>query len=352
MKRILAFSLVIAMVFAMTTTVFAANSGTSGGGGFYVPTTREQTVRQVLSDGTVIETTTHEDGSQTIVTTIVEEATNADGTKVIITTVTTVEKDKDGNTVSSKTSTTVDIIVSAKDAEDGKVLLPIAIPTGKQIPINVKTPAPVEITAPVDNANNGFVKTENDEIQKDCDVNENGVVFDVEGNAQVKVIDNTKTFNDVSGWAAEAIRFVTARELFLGTSEETFDPTATVTRAMVYTVLSRLAGAELDSTGADWYEAPLAWAVAQGITDGTNPTAPVTREQLATMLYRFVGQPAVEADLASFGDAESVNGWASAAMQWAVANGLINGIDGNLAPQGEASRAELAAIMMRFIKNI
>jgi hypothetical protein len=361
MKRILAISLVIAMVFAMTTTVFAANSGSSSGtstgtGGSGSGTTQpvgDVTVRQVLSDGTIVETTTHPDGTVTVVTTTVEETTNEEGTKATVTTVTTVEKDKNGNVVSTAVDKRIVIVISDEDAADGKSLAPVEVEEDENVVIEIICNYPVEVTLPVKDADNGtVVENEDGTVKNDCYVNEQGVVFDIEGNAQVKVIDNTKKFDDVSGWATEAIKFVAARELFVGTGDGQFSPNMTVTRAMVWTVLARLSGADLDTTGANWYEAPMAWAVANGISDGTNPTGVVTREQLVTMLYRFCAASPVEADLTAFGDADSVNAWAADAMAWAVANGIINGINGNLVPQGETSRAEFAAVMMRFIQNI
>ena len=366
MKRILALILVIAMAFAMTTVALAAPSGTSsgsgsgtstGGGGFYIPPSGDKTVRQTLSDGTVVETTTHKDGTVTIVTTKVEEWVNEDGTKVIKTTVTTVEKNKEGEIVSSKTEKFTEVLVSKKDAEDGKVLLPTDLEKDKTIPVDVKTDKPVEITAPVKGADEGTVvilvdKDGNETILKDCYVTEDGIVFVVNGNAQVRITDNTKAFNDVSGWAAGAIQFVAAREIFVGIGDGSFAPNGLVTRAMVYTVLARLNGADVVTTGSNWYAEPLAWAVENGISDGTNPMNVITREQLATMLYRMAGAPEVEYDLSAFGDANTVSEWALSGMKWAVANGLIKGIGGNLVPQGETTRAEFAAVMQRYMTNI
>ena len=100
--------------------------------------------------------------------------------------------------------------------------------------------------------------------------------------------------------------------------------------------------------GATWYEKGMNWAKAKGVYDGTNPTVNITREQLVTMLYRYAGSPAANGSLDSFSDAASVNSYAANAMQWAVANGIVNGLNGKLNPQNNATRAQVAAILMRF----
>ena len=103
------------------------------------------------------------------------------------------------------------------------------------------------------------------------------------------------------------------------------------------------------TTGDTWYEAGMAWAVDNGISDCTNPMGAVTREQLALMLYRYSDASKTDGTLSGFADASSVSDWAFDAMVWAVENGLINGVNGNLNSQGTASRAEVAAMFTRFI---
>ena len=90
------------------------------------------------------------------------------------------------------------------------------------------------------------------------------------------------------------------------------------------------------------------WAKANGVSDGTNPTVNITREQLVTMLYRYAGSPKANGSLDSFSDAASVSSYAVNAMQWAVENGIVNGSNGKLNPQDNATRAQVAAILMRF----
>ena len=156
-------------------------------------------------------------------------------------------------------------------------------------------------------------------------------------------------FDDVasSDWFADAVKYVSDKGLMSGTGSDKFAPSATTTRAMLMTVLARYAG-EDTTGGATWYEKSMEWAKAKGVSDGTNPNANITREQLVTMMYRYAGSPKADGKLDSFSDAASVSTYAADAMQWAVANGIVNGSNGKLNPQNNATRAEVAAILMRF----
>ena len=166
-------------------------------------------------------------------------------------------------------------------------------------------------------------------------------------------IEDTKPsktgFNDVasSAWYADAVQYVTDKGLMNGTDDNQFSPNASTTRGMLMTVLARYAG-EDTTGGATWYEKGMNWAKAKGVSDGTNPNANTTREQLVTMMYRYAGSPKADGKLDSFSDAASVSTYAADAMQWAVANGIVNGSNGKLNPQNNATRAEVAAILMRF----
>ena len=159
----------------------------------------------------------------------------------------------------------------------------------------------------------------------------------------------SKSYSDVKtgDWYADAVKYVSDKGLMSGTGSDKFAPSATTTRAMLMTVLARYAG-EDTTGGATWYEKGMNWAKAKGVSDGTNPTVKITREQLVTMLYRYAGSPAANGSLNSFSDAASVNSYAVNAMQWAVANGIVNGLNGKLNPQNNATRAQVAAILMRF----
>ena len=155
-------------------------------------------------------------------------------------------------------------------------------------------------------------------------------------------------FTDVpaGAWYCDAVAYVCTNGLFKGTSATEFSPDASMTRAMLITVLARRAGVDT-STGSTWYEAAIAWAQEAGVSDGTMPESPVTREQLVTMLWREAGEPAASGSLEGFADAAALSSWAEPAMLWAVERGVIEGSDGQLAPAASATRAQAAAILMR-----
>lgn len=160
-------------------------------------------------------------------------------------------------------------------------------------------------------------------------------------------------FADVAGdaWYYDAVKFTMEKGLFAGTSETTFSPNAPMTRAMLMTVLARLDGQE--TVGGDtWYAKGMAWAVAQGVSDGTNPDNSITREQLAAMLYRYAKAGKPSGDLSAFTDAGDVSVWALDAVIWATEQGVITGKGGGvLDPKSEATRAEVATILMRYCQN-
>ena len=166
-------------------------------------------------------------------------------------------------------------------------------------------------------------------------------------------MDNSKNFVDTRNhWSRDQVNFVAARELFQGVTSSEFGVSRPMTRAMVNTVLARLAGIDTTPTaGQNWYEKGIAWAQQNGVSDGTNPNGGVTREQLAAMLYRYAGSPAVSGTL-PFTDAHEANPYAQDAILWAVQNGILNGYrDGRVAPKANAQRAQVAAMMARFIQN-
>lgn len=160
----------------------------------------------------------------------------------------------------------------------------------------------------------------------------------------------TSPFADVrqGAWYYDSVALVCQEGLMRGTGQG-FQPGATVTRGTLATILARLDGADTDG-GGTWYEKGMAWAVAAGVSDGTAPEQAVTREQAAVMLYRYAGRPAVSGGkLAAFPDGGQVSRWAVRGMGWAVEQGLIQGGDRGLDPQGTATRAELAAMLSRFL---
>ena len=165
-------------------------------------------------------------------------------------------------------------------------------------------------------------------------------------------------FNDVSAndWFASAVDYVTGKGMMNGTAANTFSPKANTTRGMLMTVLARHAGE--DTTGGSvWYEKGMNWAKANGVSDGTNPQVNITREQLAAMLYRYAQNKKYDVSgaksLDGYTDAQSVSSYAVPALQWANAAGVVTGKSGSkLDPKGYATRAEVAAMLMRFCENV
>lgn len=186
---------------------------------------------------------------------------------------------------------------------------------------------------------------------------ENRYVFEMpSGSVSIQVTykaEEKVVYTDVSpyAWYAEAVEYVTVQGLMNGVGEGKFAPSATVTRAMVWTVLARMDGENTEG-GSTWYSKARTWAMENGVSDGANPEAAITREQLATMLYRYCGSPAVSGSLSGYADGSSVSDWAEDAMLWAIEQGLIEGVgDNKLAPAADTTRAQLAQILMRFDKK-
>ena len=168
--------------------------------------------------------------------------------------------------------------------------------------------------------------------------------------------DNLPFTDVVSGsWYYDGVKYACDNGLMNGTSANAFSPNADTTRSMIVTILARMEGVNT-SGGATWYTAGRAWAMENGISDGTNMEGKITREQLAAMLYRYAKMKGYDvsasASLSGYTDASSVSGWAKEAMQWAVGSGLIQGSGNALTPQANASRAQIATILMRFAQSI
>lgn len=157
-------------------------------------------------------------------------------------------------------------------------------------------------------------------------------------------------FTDVaaSDWFYGAVEFANRNSLFAGTGAATFSPNRPMTRAMLWTVLARLDGQSLSGSGV--FDAARLWAMSARITDGTNPNGSITREQMVTILWRYAGSPKADSGLSKFSDVGSVASYAADAMAWAVENGMIAGANGALMPQDNATRAQVATILQRFIE--
>ena len=177
------------------------------------------------------------------------------------------------------------------------------------------------------------------------------------------------SFTDVPAdeWYAGAVNYAVENGLMNGVGGGKFDPEGSMTRAMLVTVLWRYEGepAEGENTFTDvpegtWYTGAVAWAASNGIVGGIgngkfDPDGSITREQMATILYRYAQKKGIDTskrgELSGFADSGNVSSWAKDALQWTVAEGIINGSDGKLLPQGNATRAQVSAILMRFLEN-
>jgi len=334
--------------------------------------------------GTVTETTKYPDGSTTAV------ETKKDGT------VTTTEKTADGSvtttvakpdgssqvTVAQADGTTASVTTAAGGPAQAQVTVssaavaaaresgdPVTLPIPALHPAEDPDMAPtvavtlpkagetVQVEIPADDVTPGVVAVlvhpdGSEEVILATLPTEAGVSLPLSGSATVRLVDNTKPFDDLPGahWAKDSVDFVAARELFQGTAQKTFSPDVPMTRAMVLTVLARVDAVEpADETA--WYGGALAWAVEKGISDGAQPQAEITREQLVTMLYRYSGSPKTSGGLSLFPDASQVSPFAADAMRWAVEVGVINGTGaGTLAPAAPATRAQAAAMLERFLR--
>lgn len=334
------------------------------------------------------ETTTAKDGSKT--ETKSETKTGADGSKSETksetktdangvtngkeTTKTTALDGSTGTTTTTtengNTKTEAEVKISNKAVEDAKksgeaVKVPTEVKAGEDSnsapTVKVELPknaGETKIEIPVEDVNSGTVAVivhpdGTEEIVKDSKPTEDGVELTVDGSTTIKIIDNSKNFRDTRDhWSRDEVNFVASREIFNGVGGNNFGVNQPMTRGMVNTVLARLAG--IDTTpknGQKWYEVGNEWAKANGISDGTNPEASVTREQLATLLYRFSGTPEVRGNLL-FSDAHEISDYAENALIWATQNGIMNGVGNNcIAPSSDAQRAQVAAMMARYLKN-
>ncbi len=364
----------------------SGSSGSSGGSGSSNTTTERNpdgsttTTTTNPSTGTVTETTRNPDGSREVV------ETRTDGTVTTTTTDTAGNRTQVVENADGSSTTTIDradgtastttvtesgqveaSVTLSRDAvetaeADGQAAalpmpsVPVTRDQDSASTVTVELPTGIttsKVEIPVENVTPGTVAVAvlpdgTEQVIRTTQSTENGLILTVEGEATVKIVDNSTDFTDVPGshWAADAVAFVSARELFNGTSAQTFSPNAPTTRAQLMTVLARLGGA--DASGSNALQQGIAWAVESGISNGSDPGAAISRQQLVTMLYRYAGSPATEYVL-DYPDTAQVSAYATDAMRWAVENGIINGTsDGMLDPYGAATRSQMAAIVMRY----
>lgn len=167
--------------------------------------------------------------------------------------------------------------------------------------------------------------------------------------------DNRFTDVPEAHWAHDAIEYVVDEGLFAGTSETTFNPEGTMTRAMLWVVLARMDDVNTNaSSGEAWYQPGLDWAVENGISDGTNPNNNITREQFAAMLYRYAENAGEDitadtSELNKFIDTINIASYALEPLAWAVENGIVSGTSSDtISPAGNATRAQVATMLMRY----
>lgn len=331
-------------------------SSSSGSSGSVTPGTKTDTVKN--PDGSTTKTETKADGSKTETTTASSDG-GSTGTTVTKT-------DAKGNTTTEASAKLSDQDVKEAQEKGEAVTVPVkeieaAKDANAAAKIKIDVPNNADKTTveiPVENVTSGTVavivhEDGTEELVKDSKPTEHGVQLELSGSTTVKIIDNSKTFDDTKDhWSRDEVNFVAARELFNGVGGNQFGVSQPMTRGMVNTVLARLAGVDTTpSQGQAWYEVGTDWAKKNGISDGTNPTAPVTREQLATLLYRYAGSPSVSGTLHA-ADAASVSDYAKDALLWANQNGIVNGVGSNtIAPKDNAQRAQVAAMLARYLQN-
>lgn len=331
-----------------------------------------------IGSGTASVTVTTEDGHFTALckVTVVDpdDKTTDTETKPDGSTVTTVQ-DKNGSsattTVDKNGVSTTEVILSDKAVEqaaknDTAAILPMVgvratddSDTAPSVTVDLPGRKDVQVEIPVLDMTPGTVavlvdKNGKENVIPNSVLGHNGLIVTLSDGDTVKIVDNTQHYGDVadSHWAKNTIDYVTSRGLFVGVSDDSFAPETTMTRAMIVSVLQRYEGDDTAAApGEDWYEGARQWAIANGVSDGSNMDGNVTREQLVTMLYRYAGSPKTVGSLGSYADNTSVSDFAQQAITWAVANGIISGMTADtLAPQGQATRAQVAAILQRFIE--
>ena len=315
-------------------------------------TTKTETRR----DGSVTQTTTAKDGSTS------KTETKKDGSSV------TENKAADGSTGTVKTDkngqTEAAAKVSAKAVEDAKkngeaVKAPVEVEASRNSSTapTVKVELPkgtgeTKVEIPVSNVKPGTVAVlvhpdGTEEIVKNSIPTEDGIQLTVDGNATVKIIDNSKDFIDTRNhWAEDAIDFVSARGLVNGMTDTIYAPNNSTTRAQLWTILARQNDANLNG-GATWFEKAQNWAKTKGVSDGANPNAAINRAQMVTMLWRAVGQPAA-GGAARFTDVPA-DAYYAGAVSWAVENGITTGVGGGrFDPAATCTRAQIAAFLTRL----
>lgn len=356
------------------------SGGGSGGGGNYNPPSNSETTQN--PDGSITITVTKPDGSRVETTNSpngdkITIETKKDGSSITETkkadgTIATTTMDKNGKTEAQVKISNKAIQEAAKENRPVELPVPpVKVTTDSVVKVNTGTKDKVAVTIPVEKATPGMVSVivhedGTEEVVRKSISDKTGVTFSVEDNTTIKIVDNSKPFTDINAhWAKDAIDFATSHELYHGTSEATFSPDRGMTRGMLTMVLHNLEnnpesfveGSFTDVTDEDWYAESVLWAAEKGIVSGYGngsfgPNDNISREQVAVMLWRYVGSPVVQTPL-EFEDSAMVADFAQGAMQWAVESGIISGTGNNsLNPKATATRAQVATMVMRFMEEI
>lgn len=298
------------------------------------------------SDGSVTVTVNKPDGSKTETTklpdgSIVVVSIHQNGQIEVHVTPSTQMLQETGGTITGLPIPSLPVTSDPAKAPTVTVHLPENTAIRLEIPVEQMSAGTVAILVRADGT---------ETVLKTVATTKNGILVELEDGDTVKILDNSKDFADVYGntWGAEAIDFTSGRELFNGTGETTFSPTAHMSRAMMVTVLARLDGIDT-SRGATWYEAGCRWAVERGISDGDAMTEELTLEQLTVLLYRYSGNPSVTASAMETVHTDNVSSWATEAMAWAIQSGILSGSDGQQNAKRPVTRAEAAVIVMRYL---
>ncbi len=349
-------------------TLYSVSTGGGGGGSSSGSTVKTDTVTnpdgsttktETKKDGTVIETTTGKDGS------LSKTETKKDGSSVTETkaadgSTATVKTDKNGQT-EAKTALSNKAIEDAKKSGEA-VKAPVEVEASRDSSTapTVKVELPkgageTKVEIPVSNVKPGTVAVlvhpdGTEEIVKNSLPTEDGIQLTVNGGATVKIVDNSKDFIDTRNhWAKDAIDFVSARGLVSGMSGTTYAPDASTTRAQLWTILARQNNADLTG-GATWYEKAQAWSKANGVSDGSDPNAAISRAQVVTMLWRAAGSPAAQSGTA-FQDV-AAGSYYGDAVDWAVAHGITTGVGGGrFDPNSTCTRAQIATFLYRSYQS-
>ena len=261
-------------------------------------------------NGTVTETTTDPQGNKTQTVTKPDGSSqttvsNQNGASSVVTTDKTGQVDaqvtlpstvvEDAAQMGEAVALPMPGVSATYDRENAptvSVILPSGTAAKVEIPVSNVTPGTVAIIIKEDGT---------EEIVKNSIPTQTGVTITLENGETVKIVDNSKRFEDVedSYWGSAYIDFTSSREIFSGTSQTTFTPEQPMTRAMLVTVLAAYDGADISVSSGSWYEAGQQWAVENGISDGSDMEEILTREQLAVMLWNYAGKPASSGDVSA-----------------------------------------------------